>query len=587
MHARSLFLGLAWLATVPCQTQEALAPAPPPAASQERLDGGLLEPEWFGPGPVWSRDKRVDYFWEMPGVKLDPPILYLSPWEEPRFLSERDALDYASGWAAAEYLQNLLRARLAETPGLRLATSPDQTPYHVSGRIVEASHIRQGAQATFLWAAGLPTFTWDFKVLDLRSGEVILASHHRSVWAPASTWVSSMEQSFRSMVGLPPRSSWVRPPDAHKLEDGSWTWVAPGLRLPKGGLEAGPWTAETDSGGWWNGWINDPGTSFAAGAEGNLRDRLARSPLGRRPEEEPRFIISGQLFTTPSYLKPRYRVLVTEVATGRVVVRHEVRSPIGQLNGVWQEVAEQVVAHLESLQEGAAVLADSEPGAVAGAPAPGPVEVPGEGAVATPRPIPERAGKVRAEPALVAPAPVWEGLDRLVPLSGEVDRAWVSPTLRLAGRTLQVADWDEPMLKPKADSHDRRVASFISSRAPAWLYGALALHPDRGFRIHRQKGDLRLEGRVVHLHQPDGSKFWTRFAGAYTFGLSMKSEGTFQLRMLDSLTGETLALVEQNLTSFQVASDGVPYKAFKWLALGLVEWLLQEGRREEPKEVEP
>ena len=583
MDARSLFFGLTWLALALGQAQEAPVPVPPPAPPQERLDEGLLIPEWFGPGPVWSRDKRVDYFWAKPGVRLEPPTLYLKPWEEPRFLSERDPLDYASGWQAAEYLQELLRNRLLGMRGVRLATSPDQTPYHAMGRIVEATHIRQGASATFGIAAGLPTFTWDFKVVDVRTGELLLASHHRSIWGPASTWVTALETPLRTMAGLPPKPLWEEPADAQKLEDGSWTWAAPGLRLAKGCVEAGHWTVETDTGGWWKGWTNGPGTSFAAGAERNLRDQMARSGLASRPGAEPAYLITGQVFTTPKYLKPRYRALVTEVATGRVVVRHEVRSPIGRLEGVWKEVAERVVAHLESLQEGTVVPAGSGPDAAANASPPEPKRPEVEGAAVAPRPMPAVADPVGADPVVPAPPLVWEGLDRLLPVGGAVDKAWVSPSLSLAGRTLLVADWSELTLQPKADTYDRQLARAISSRAPAWLYGALAAHPERGFRIHRQAGDVRLEGRVVHLYQPDRSKFWTLMGQASTLGLSTKAEGILQLRVVDIPTGTTLILVEKNLASFQVASDGVPYQAFKWLAQDLVEWLLQAGRPELPK----
>jgi hypothetical protein len=157
--------------------------------------------------------------------------------------------------------------------------------------------------------------------------------------------------------------------------------------------------------------------------------------------------------------------------------------------------------------------------------------------------------------------------------------------LNLAGRTLLVGEWSEPTLKPEADGYDHQVARAISLRAPAWLYGALASHPERGFKINRHEGDLRLEGRVVHLYQPDRSKFSTMIGAAFTFGLSAKAEGTLQVRVLDNATGNTLALVEENLGSFQMASSGIPYKAFKWLAQDLVPWLLQAGRRPEPQKV--
>ena len=142
------------------------------------------------------------------------------------------------------------------------------------------------------------------------------------------------------------------------------------------------------------------------------------------------------------------------------------------------------------------------------------------------------------------------------------------------------------MLRPAADNHDLGIARWISKAAPAWLYGALAAHPERGFRIHRKAGDVRLEGRVVHLYQPDLSKFWTLVGQAYTMGLATKAEGILQLRVVDIPTGTTLALVEKNLVSFQMASNGVPYQAFKWLAQDLVGWLLKTGRPELP-EVKP
>ncbi len=636
MHARSFFIGLAWLALTLCRAQEAPPVAPPPAPSQDHLDGGLLQPQWFGPGPVWTRDWQADFFWAKPGVRLDPPAIYLHPWEEPKFLTRKDPLDYASGWEGAEFLQTMLRTRLSGLPGLRVVASPSETPYHAMGRIVEATHIRQGAVATFGPLAGLPTFTWDFKVVDVRTGDVLLGSHHRSVWAPASAWISVLEQPMRQMVGLPPTPEWKQPPGAQEEEDGSWTWVAPDLLLSPGCLEAGPWSAETDRSAKFN-------LGFATGnalrAEQCLRVRLARSRLGRRGEGVPAFLLTGRTFSSMKYLLLRYRAQVTEVATGRVVVQLELRQPFGfSPASISEQVAERIVARLEVLQEGVVKPPASGPEASMAraqtVPEPGPT---GQGSLltlnsvgnqgeagrlpATPtpdksmenpqpgRPVPDLGAtvsesvsadvekRVPSDPsrspltdrvvtaaAAQAPARPWEGLDRLAPAAGGVDKAWVSPLLELSGRTLLVGEWSEPTLKPEADSYDRQVASSISARAPAWLYGALAAHPDRGFKINRQEGDLRLEGRVVHLYQPDRSKISTMMGQAFTLGLSTKAEGILQLRVVDMATGTTLALVEENLGSFQMASTGIPYKAFKWLAQDLVPWLLREGLRpDQPK----
>lgn len=579
MLARVLVFGLAWL-TLALGRAQSLPPAAAPVVPGERpLDGGLLEPEWFGPGPTWSRNWRVDFFWVKPGVRWEQPTIYLCPWEEPRFLSEREPLDYASGWEAAEFLQDLLQTRLKGMPGIQLATSPGQTPYHAMGRIVEATHIRQGAVATFGVMAGLPSFTWDFKVVDVRTGQALLASHHRSIWAPASTWVTALELPLRQMVGLPPTPPWEVPPDSQKLEDGSWTWAAPGLSLPLGCLGVGNWTAETDTGHLWKVWTNGMGASLAEGIQLSLRERVARSELAIRSEDEPAYLLTGQIFSTPKHLKARYRAVVTKIATGQIVARQEIRSPFGLPNGVLIDVSERIVSHLETLQEGAAKRSVPGPETASLGPQSVPKQTPSAPSSSPPdKPVVDKGGASSARQAI---ATTWVGLDRLVSVSGPVDKAWVSPTLNLAGRTLQVAAWSEPALRPEADGYDRLTADQISSRAPAWLYGALASHANRGFQIHRQNGDLRLEGRVVHLHQADLSKFGTLLAQAYTFGLATKSIGILQIRVLEVRTGKTLVLVEQELVSFQAASDGVPYKAFKWLAQDLVPWLLKEGRRTE------
>ncbi len=548
MRGWLLVFGCVWMQVLPCLAQEALPSASVGATTDSRLDNGLLDPAWFGPGPSWTRDWRVDYLWARPGVRWEAPTLYLVPWEEPRFLSSGDVLDYARGGEVMEEIQGLMRTRLQAMGDLRLASSPQVTPYHAVGRLVEARHIRQGSSATFGILAGLPTYTWDFKVVDVRTGQTLLASHHRAVGGSAATWFTALEQPLREMAGLPPIQPWVMPLESKALEGKSWVWTAPGLQLPPGSLAVHGWTAHTDTGGMWKAWTAGIGTRLANETADTLLDRLTRSGLARTGGGEATYQLNGQIYSAPEFFKPRYRAWVTEATTGRVVARFELLPPFSKKPGV--AVGERLSTHLQTLM---AASSSSTPGA--------------------------------APP--VRPAAVWEGLERLQPAAGDVDKAWVSSKLSLTGRTLHVADWAPGELGDGADSHDRRIASIVTQWAPAWLFGALAWHGDRGFQISRHGGDLRLEGRVVHLHQPDRTRFGTAMAEALTLGLSSKSEGVLQLRLLDVDTGDTLALVEQTLVSFQAASDGVHYKAFKWLAQGMVEWLLKEGSHGPPKAAPP
>ena len=556
MHTRALFLWLTWMALALCHAQDVSPnmPAPPPT-SQEKLDGGLLEPQWFGPDPVWTRDWRVDFFWARPGVRFERPVLYLVPWEEPRFLSSRDALDHACGGEATEVLQALILHRLQALRGLELASSPDDTPYHVMGRVVEATFIREGARSTFGILAGLPTQTWDFKVVDVRTGTTLLASHHRSVMGGGSTWFSALESPLRELAGLPPIPAWEMPPDSQVLEGSSRVWATPGLRLPAEGLSVDAWTADGDSGGINKAWVNGMGAMLARSTWDTLRSRMDQQGLSPKSGGSPVYCLNGQIFSSLKWLRPRYRAWITEVATGKVVARYEVLAPFSRTPG--ESVGQKIAAHLETLKEPL-----TPPLAEASSP----------GQTSPPQPVPT----------------VWEGREHLVQTNGQADWAWMSPRLHFKGRTLQIADWTQSGLGPEADHHDRANAALLCFRAPGWLFGALAGHQERGFRISRQAGDLRLEGRILRLHQADLRKFGTMMAAAFTFGLATKSEGLLQVRVVNVQTGETLALAEQELASFQMASSGVSYKAMKWLALDLVPLLLMaDDPKEKPTPVTP
>lgn len=542
-----LVLGWMWMQALPCPAQGTLPATAAEATTDSRLDHGLLDPAWFGPGPSWTRDWRADFLWARPGVRWESPTLYLVPWAEPRFLSPGDVLDYARGGEVMEEVQGLMRTRLQTMGDLRLASSPQETPYHAMGRLVEARHIRQGSSATFGILAGLPTQTWDFKVVDVRTGETLLASHHRAVGGSAATWFRALEQPLREMAGLPPVQPWGMPQESQVLEDRSRIWTTPGLQLPPGSLEVHGWTAHTDTGGMCKAWTAGIGTCLANETADTVRDRMTRSGLARTGGGEPTYRLDGQIYSAPEFFKPRYRAWVTEAATGRVVARFELLQPFSRDPGV--AVGERLSTHLQTLMAASATVPEAAP--------------------------PQR------------PVATWEGLERLQPATGGVDKAWVSSKFSLAGRTLHVADWTPAEIGDGADGHDRRIASVLTQGAPAWLFGALSWHEDRGFQISRLGGDLRLEGRVVQLYQPDRRKFGTAMAEALTLGLSSKSEGVLQLRVLDAGTRETLALVEQTLISFQAASDGVPYKAFKWLAQGMVEWLLKAGSQGPPKAAPP
>jgi hypothetical protein len=534
------WLALALLAEAPKRDRPAPAPGASALAGQDPLDGGLPDPAWFGPGIAWACGGGLDFHWVRPGARLDRPRVYLAPWEPPSLPKGKDLLDHALGGRVSEALQGFLRERLSQAGGVQWAKAPEDTPYHAVGRVVGATHIRQGALATIGPLAGWPTHTWDFKVVDVRTGETLLATHHRAVGAGHFAWMQFVARNLAEWAGLPGEDGqfWAPPPDARPFPGGGEIGCQAGFQLGSGVIHLLPWTPDTDTKGLFTRvWLSGLGQTLASG----MRSALARELTGRGfslgEAGEASFLLQGRVYTGSQSALVKYRAVLLDAGSGKVVAHLQVPAPfaIDPLPRVAARVA-------EALLELGATPSSS----------PGPPEAPA---------------------ALAA----WEGAGPLKPGPGALDAVRVSPDFSLKGRTLQVGDWLPPFFTRKSDATDRAFASATTLEAPGWLLGSLTRFRDDGLRVSRTQGDLRLEGRVVDVREANPMNFGTAMAGAFTLGLATQSRQVFQIRIVEQDTGETRLLVLQKVVSFKVASSGTTYKAMKWMAQDFVPWLAKEG----------
>lgn len=166
-------------------TPAATAKAPAPAAL---LDDGLLDPSWFGEGVAFTKGDDVDYAWVKPGLDLSGHTLFMKPWEDPAMLRKgRDGKDNAKATELTDSFPGMLRGALTGAFNGRAKVSRTEGDLVLTGRFVDANAGSKAAKWLIGLGAGSETATWDLKIQDAKTGELLMAVHHRSISGTAMT----------------------------------------------------------------------------------------------------------------------------------------------------------------------------------------------------------------------------------------------------------------------------------------------------------------------------------------------------------------------------------------------------------------
>ena len=170
-------------AAPPATPIAAATPAPaPPAAPAALQDDGLLDPAWFGAGIAFAKSDDVDFFWVKPGLNLAGRTIQMKAWEDPSMLRKgRDGKDNAKATELTDAFPAMLRGALAGAFNGKAKVSRTEGDLTLTGRFVDANAGNKVAKWLIGLGAGSETATWDLKVLDTKTGEVLLAVHHRAI----------------------------------------------------------------------------------------------------------------------------------------------------------------------------------------------------------------------------------------------------------------------------------------------------------------------------------------------------------------------------------------------------------------------
>jgi hypothetical protein len=156
----------------------------PPVAAAETLDEGLLDPSWFG-GPVEFRTTAdIDYLWVKPGFTLAGRTLNLQAWDDPKFLAakkKRDAKDSAKASELTDLMPSRLFGGLSQSLDGVTTVSKREGDLILTGRIVDCDAGSKAAKFLIGLGAGSAGATWDIKIVDASSKELLLAVHHRAI----------------------------------------------------------------------------------------------------------------------------------------------------------------------------------------------------------------------------------------------------------------------------------------------------------------------------------------------------------------------------------------------------------------------
>ena len=182
-------------------------------ASAATWDEGKLHTDWFGKDVPFHEAEEIDYIWVKDGFSLDGHTLHFVEWADYEFLGEkageRDEKDHRLARQMNGDMHNLFHDSWGEN--LKGAdVSLDSGDVKVEGRIVDCSTGSTAAKVLVGFGAGSGNTTIDIKFTDAKSGELLVALHHRVVsgtsWSTTDSkfvkWTKKFAKEANGECGL-------------------------------------------------------------------------------------------------------------------------------------------------------------------------------------------------------------------------------------------------------------------------------------------------------------------------------------------------------------------------------------------------
>lgn len=162
--------------------------APVPAAKKpvitETLDKGLLQMAWFGEQVPFTKGEEIDFYWIKPGMNLTGHTIAFKSWDDVVMLEKkRDGKDNSKATALTDAMPSQIRGALSGAFGSKAKVSRTEGDLELVGRVVDCNAGSKAAKFMVGWGAGSATLTWDMKIMDSKTHELLMAIHHRVVSA--------------------------------------------------------------------------------------------------------------------------------------------------------------------------------------------------------------------------------------------------------------------------------------------------------------------------------------------------------------------------------------------------------------------
>lgn len=172
------------------------------AGGRSRLDDGRLDPAWFGSAVEFRTTSVIDYVWVKPGFSVRGKTLRVEKWPDPVFLGkERKSRDAAKAFELADSMPLRIRSALRHSLRGFAEISPAGGDLVLSGRLVD--YVAKGTMR-----AHQPQATWDIKITDAASGELLVAVHHRTLMSISTTeeridmWLAKFGDALKEHLSI-------------------------------------------------------------------------------------------------------------------------------------------------------------------------------------------------------------------------------------------------------------------------------------------------------------------------------------------------------------------------------------------------
>ena len=179
-----------------------LAASATAAVDPQRLDDGRLDPAWFGSGVEFRTTSVIDYVWVRPGFSLKGKRLRIETWPEPVFVArERRPRDAARAYELAEQMPLRLRTVLRHSLQGFAEVTTEGGDLVLSGRLVD--YVAKGTMGK-----SSPQATWDIKITDAASGDLLAAVHHRKLISLSTVeeridmWLGKFGEALRDDLAI-------------------------------------------------------------------------------------------------------------------------------------------------------------------------------------------------------------------------------------------------------------------------------------------------------------------------------------------------------------------------------------------------